>query len=635
GGKPKESNERQNSLTRNDGMGTSTQNSMGLQGFNNRANKDSLVFVAKLDHFFPDDETPNPLYFVSDYYTYFDTLTQTFEIDTLRPYNDLFTPDLLSLPLYFTQEDTTVLRNGLSNLNRSVATAEVYKTSLSPRHFTAPSTAFFVQPISVPEENKDIYRSAYRAKMMVSDLNSAYFVYNPAGDQGLAFFQEQRFEALRSIPDHTMAPPDLMEYYTRMPSGGSYDSIVHLAKEIVEKAEATTPIDKIIAVRDFFLAPDSMGNPSFRYSDNPGIPGIPSANRLCYFLFDSKKGYCAYYAGATLFLLRALGIPSRIATGFLTVDRSNKNPGWYWFYEDQAHAWVQAWFPGYGWLDFDTTVPSTESQEAPQPDQTPPLTSQTAWLVANGKVIAADTVSKKISMRTSQILYWDTPWELSSPATLDLEISMARILRDTGQVALSELSPGMDIVAVSFSEQFKEIPPARKEKWESLLARWPNPLPIDEIKIMAPQAEPRETKKETVRDRIPWKTLAWGTLGTLLFLILVALFIPIATFNWFAARAQRSKSLMNRAYNSYIASLLYLYQLGYRRNKETPMQFAGHKVDPRFGTSLAPFIQVYQKLKYSRKELNDEEKAMLEGHLTNFMRTVREKVPFKTMFIRF
>ncbi|MCU0389243.1 MAG: hypothetical protein MUE71_11610, partial [Chitinophagaceae bacterium] len=114
GGKPKEENDKQSSLTRNDGMGRNTQSSMGLQGFNNRANKDSVLFVAKLDNYFQDSDVPNPLYFVSDYYTKFDTLTQTFETDTLRPYDDLFKPDLLSIPLYHTLQDSSVLKNSLA-----------------------------------------------------------------------------------------------------------------------------------------------------------------------------------------------------------------------------------------------------------------------------------------------------------------------------------------------------------------------------------------------------------------------------------------------------------------------------------------------------------------------------------------
>jgi protein-glutamine gamma-glutamyltransferase len=627
GGKPKENNERQNSLTRNDGMGTSTQTSMGLQGFNNRANKDSVLFVAKLENYFPDGETPNPLYFVSDYFTLFDTLTQTFETDTLRPYNDLFRPDLLSLPLYFTQEDTLVVKNSLSNLNRTIATAEVYKTNLSPRHFTAPSTAFFVQPISVPEENKDIYKSAYRTKMLVSDLNSAYFVYNPAGDDALAYFQEQRFAALRSVENFENAPEDFYKYYTAMPTGESYDSIRTLANLIIDSAQATTPVDKVIAVRDFFMATDSSGNPSFKYSDNPGIPGLPSASKLCYFLFDSKKGYCAYYAGATLFLLRSLGIPSRIATGFLTIDRSNKNPGWFWFYEDQAHAWVQVWFPGYGWLDFDTTVPSTESQEAPQPDQTPPLTSQTAWLVANGKVISVDTSAKKIRMQVTNVLYWDNPWELSPPQPFELDVALARVLRDTGQVALSTLRTGDDIVAVSFSEQFKEIPPEEQEKWATLYKRWPEPLPIDEIKIMAPEDEAKNNNKPIAKIQIPWNSiLMWiGLAGAVL--LVLALLLPFAIYKWFSIKAAKAKTTKAKAYNSYMASLIYLNQLGFKRNGQTPMQFAQTKIDPKFGTSLSSFIQTYQKIKYSNKPLSDQDEKIILHHHPEFVKSIQQQIP--------
>jgi transglutaminase-like putative cysteine protease len=635
GGKPKENNERQNSLTRNDGMGTSMQTSMGLQGFNNRANKDSVLFVAKLENYFPDGETPNPLYFVSDYYTLFDTITQTFETDTLRPYNDLFQPDLLSLPLYFKAEDTVVIGKSLSNLNRSVATAEVYKTQLSPRHFTAPSTAFFVQPISVPEENKDIYKSAYRTKMLVSDLNSAYFVYNPAGDPGLELFQEQRFTALRTIEDYRDAPADFMQYYTQMPVGASYDSIRMLAQSIADSATVLTPIDRMIAIRDFFLATDSSGNPTFKYSDNPGIPGLPSANKLCYFLFDSKKGYCAYYAGATLFLLRAMGIPSRIATGFLTVDRSNKNPGWYWFYEDQAHAWVQVWFPGYGWLDFDTTVPSAESQESPQPDQTPPLTSQTAWLVANGKVTSVDTVTRRLRMKVTDILYWDQPWHPKTPQEFDMDISLARVLRDTGQVGFDALKAGMDIVAVSFSEQFKELPPEEGEKWESLYKRWPAPLPVDEIKIIAPEEEKKASAATKGISRFSIYTILVWIAWIAGILIVAALLFPLACYNWFSWMAKRAGATGAKAYYSYMASLLYLHQLGYRRGALTPVEFAKQKADPAFGTTLTRFIQVYQKIKYSRHPLSAAETDIVNQQHPAFVNKVKAQVPFKKRFIRF
>ena len=55
-------------------------------------------------------------------------------------------------------------------------------------------------------------------------------------------------------------------------------------------------------------------------------------------------------------MLRAMGIPTRFTTGFATINRSDKNKGWYWFYASQAHAWTQVYFPGYGWLDFDKCI---------------------------------------------------------------------------------------------------------------------------------------------------------------------------------------------------------------------------------------------------------------------------------------
>src|SRR6478672_13483869 len=111
-----------------------------------------------------------------------------------------------------------------------------------------------------------------------------------------------------------------------MPGDAKFKNISDLAHKVTENAK--TSVDKVIALRDWFLSKDPAGQPLFKYTDNPGIPDIPNASKLMYFLFENRKGYCAYYAGATLFMLRSMGIPSRIAVGFLTVDRSDKNKGW-------------------------------------------------------------------------------------------------------------------------------------------------------------------------------------------------------------------------------------------------------------------------------------------------------------------
>ena len=130
-----------------------------------RSSTKRLVFIAKLDNYFPNSDMPNPLYFTYDYYTKFDTLTQTLEVDSLMPSNDLFQPDPSKFHLYFTKTDSSVLVIAKGYLDRKVVSTEVYKALLSPKEFLAPATAFFCQPIAVEKEYKQQFKSAYRAKM--------------------------------------------------------------------------------------------------------------------------------------------------------------------------------------------------------------------------------------------------------------------------------------------------------------------------------------------------------------------------------------------------------------------------------------------------------------------------------------
>ena len=125
------------------------------------------------------------------------------------------------------------------------------------------------------------------------------------------------------------------------------------------------------------------------------------------FLFNTHEGYCTYFATSSLFMLRSLGIPSRVAVGFMTVDRSHKTPGWYWFYADQAHAWTQVYIPEYGWLDFDMTVSNEGAEQAPQPDGTPPTPPTKETFVGKGVITVVDTISKRMEVRVDQMIVND------------------------------------------------------------------------------------------------------------------------------------------------------------------------------------------------------------------------------------
>lgn len=621
------------SLTKENKDGTiSNKKEMGMSG--GRKSTKRLVFIAKLDNFFPGTETPNPLYFTYDYYTKFDTLTQTLEIDSLMPSNDLFQPDPSKIPLYFTKTDSSVLEKAKGKLKRKIVTAEVYKALLSPKEFLAPSTAFFCQPIAVEKEYKQQFRSAYRAKMYVSDLNSAYFIYNPAGNVELENFQQQRFDELRKVTNWNGEDKQFMDYYTFIPKGDSYDSIRALAQQLA--ANAPTPIDKMIAIRSYFLSNDQDGQPLFKYTDNPGIPGLPSANKLTWFLFEHRKGYCAYFAGATLFLLRALGIPARVATGFLTVDRSDKNKGWYWFYEDQAHAWVQAYFPGYGWIDFDTTIPSTEQQQSPAPDGTPPITVQSAQFVSFGKVLTVDTVKKRVEMEVNKMIFHDKTFELDKAVNLDMDVSIATINKDTGTVPLSELKKGMQISAVSFSEDIKNIIPADSNDAAEIFSKMPRPAPIDEVTILDPEKE-KQQQKEAEKDKkaISLMTVLWTSLGTLAGLLLILLSLPWFIYRWFRMKATQQGDPRRKAYWSYTSAMYLLNQLGYARGDLSPLQFARQRIDPEFGTNMSPFVNVYLKTKYSTQPLTAAEQETSHAFYKPFDKEVKARIPFKKRFSKF
>jgi hypothetical protein len=79
------------------------------------------------------------------------------------------------------------------------------------------------------------------------------------------------------------------------------------------------------------------------------------ADPIDYLLFESKEGYCTYYASAMTLMLRSLHIPARIAAGFAqgTYDADRDQ---YVVTEADAHTWVEVYFPDYGWIEFEPTA---------------------------------------------------------------------------------------------------------------------------------------------------------------------------------------------------------------------------------------------------------------------------------------
>jgi len=91
-------------------------------------------------------------------------------------------------------------------------------------------------------------------------------------------------------------------------------------------------------------------------------PELPEgADFVDRFLFEGGRGYCNHYASAMAVLCRAVGVPARLAAGF-TPGRFDQRQGVFVIRDQDAHSWVEVFVPRVGWVDFDPT-PSTDETD--------------------------------------------------------------------------------------------------------------------------------------------------------------------------------------------------------------------------------------------------------------------------------
>lgn len=101
----------------------------------------------------------------------------------------------------------------------------------------------------------------------------------------------------------------------------------------------------------------------------------PGPNIIDEFLFETKRGHCEIFASTLAVMLRAVGIPSRLVTGYVAV-RHNPITGYYEARVLDGHAWVEAYINEYGWVTFEPTPPYV----LPEPKQQNVLTSIMEYL---------------------------------------------------------------------------------------------------------------------------------------------------------------------------------------------------------------------------------------------------------------
>ncbi len=135
------------------------------------------------------------------------------------------------------------------------------------------------------------------------------------------------------------------EFYLQLPN--LPDRIHELADSLTR--DQPTRFDSVRAVQHWLRN-------NFRYTLE--LPATPRQATLDYFLFNRRAGHCEYFSTALAVLLRSVGIPARNVNGFLG-GTWNEFGQFLTVTQNEAHSWVEVWFPRYGWVTFDATPAAT------------------------------------------------------------------------------------------------------------------------------------------------------------------------------------------------------------------------------------------------------------------------------------
>jgi transglutaminase-like putative cysteine protease len=280
---------------------------------------------------------------------------------------------------------------------------------------------------------------------------------------------------IRTHPQYLRATPNVVS-----------DRTIALAFEIVNQAGATNNYDKAKAI-EFWLRQNIVYNET--------IPQPPAGiDPVDWVLFDIREGYCNYYASAMIVMLRSIGIPARLAAGFAQ-GTWDENLQAYVVRERDAHTWVEAYFPGYGWIEFEPT-----SAQAP--------------LVREGDIEVAPLPNAQQQASPTQTA---TPSPL--PPTSTPEPSATT--EDSGQSSPPESQPSPTLTP-TFTPSPTQTP--------VIIPTQPTPV----------RPEPRDPLSLVL------SALGLGLLGLVAILLLVALFTFI--YWWWEWRGMRGLSPITRAY---------------------------------------------------------------------------------------
>jgi len=202
--------------------------------------------------------------------------------------------------------------------------------------------------------------------------------------QATSFAPVLNYNQMRNFAvDNPSWPKSTTEHYLRAPGSLSTEDIASadlgqdLSEPILDKhgedlryalmaraitASLDNPLDKARAITEF-LSKVSV------YTRSPGHQVTAGGDPVAAYLFaEKKRGYCVHFAHAAVYMMRLSGVPSRIATGYLT-DMSYAKDGHLLLHLGDRHAWPEVYLHEYGWMAVDVSPEQAENEEPIIPDE--------------------------------------------------------------------------------------------------------------------------------------------------------------------------------------------------------------------------------------------------------------------------
>jgi transglutaminase-like putative cysteine protease len=176
--------------------------------------------------------------------------------------------------------------------------------------------------------------------------------------------QQNQYEVLSLFPAATAEElraatldeihPAIKRRYLRLP-----DTLPQRVRDLAFEVagQQPTPYDQALALERFLR----------QYEYSLEVPFPPEDSDVVdFFLFDLQQGYCDYYASAMVVMARSLGLPARLASGFMAQEADEE--GVQTIRQINSHAWAEVYFEGYGWIEFEPTT-AFASPHAPRLEQ--------------------------------------------------------------------------------------------------------------------------------------------------------------------------------------------------------------------------------------------------------------------------